>query len=152
MLKALTELFDRSFRGRGGEEAPSREHAIQVATALLLIEVARADYYEDLAEDRAILELMRSFFELGDEELHLLLQQAKSQADHAVSLQEFTRKLHEELSNEEKLKVIEMLWRVAHADRHLDKHEDHLVRKIAGLLYVSHSDLIRIRNEVRASL
>ena len=43
-----------------------------------------------------------------------------------------------------------MLWQVALADRGLDKHEDHLVRRIAELLYVSHSDLIRIRNRVRA--
>ncbi len=45
--------------------------------------------------------------------------------------------------------MVEMLWQVALADRRLDKHEDHLVRRIAELLYVSHSDLIRIRNRVR---
>ena len=43
-----------------------------------------------------------------------------------------------------------MLWQVALADSRLDKHEDHLVRRIAELLYVSHSDLIRIRNRVRS--
>jgi uncharacterized tellurite resistance protein B-like protein len=63
-------------------------------------------------------------------------------------LQSFTRQLHEELSNEEKLSVVEMLWRVAIADSTLDKHEDHLIRKIGGLLYISHSDLIRVRNRV----
>jgi len=60
--------------------------------------------------------------------------------------------LHEQLSLAEKHDVVEMLWRVAFADLHLDKHEDHLVRKVAGLLYVSHGDLIRIRNEVRDSM
>jgi uncharacterized tellurite resistance protein B-like protein len=44
-----------------------------------------------------------------------------------------------------------MLWRVALADDRLDKHEDHVVRKVAGLLYVTHSDLIRIRNTVKAA-
>ena len=69
--------------------------------------------------------------------------------DRAVELQQFTRRLHEQLSTAEKLRVVEMLWQVALADRILDKHEDHLVRRIAELLYVSHSDLIRIRNRVR---
>ena len=79
----------------------------------------------------------------------LLVKEAETEADHSVELQSFTCLLHERLSLEDKHAVVEMLWRVALADDHLDKHEDHLVRKLAGLLYVSHSDLIRIRNTVR---
>lgn len=148
MLKALADIFDKAFGAEAEPDVNAREHAIRLATALLLVEVARADFYEDVAEDRAILDLLGSFFELEDEALHLLLQQAKTEADHAASLQSFTRKLHEDLTVDEKSRIVEMLWRVAHADRHLDKHEDHLVRKIAGLLYVPHGELIRIRNAV----
>ena len=68
-----------------------------------------------------------------------------------MELQQFTRRLHEQLTLAEKHRVVEMLWQVALADRSLDKHEDHLVRRIAELLYVSHSDLIRIRNRVRSA-
>jgi uncharacterized tellurite resistance protein B-like protein len=150
MLRKLAELFDGAF-GRtppaDGEEA--RRHAVQLATALLLIEVARADYREDLTEDAAVFGLLRQFFSLSEEEASLLVEQARSEADHAASLQSFTRDLHDRLTHEEKLRVIEMLWRVALADEHLDKHEDHLIRKIAGLFYVSHGDLIRLRNKVR---
>ena len=78
----------------------------------------------------------------------MLIQEAEREADHAVSLQEFTRALHEQLSIGEKHSVIEMLWRVALADSKLDKHEDSLIRKVAELLYVPHNDLIRIRNRV----
>lgn len=149
MLKALGNMLDQAFSDRVTEDAAADSHALELATAVLLVEIARADYAEDLAEDEAILELLRGHLALDDEEIALLVLEAKSEADHAASLQEFTRKLHEALTLEEKFDVIEMLWRVALADRHLDKHEDHLVRKIAGLLYVSHSDLIRIRNRVR---
>jgi uncharacterized tellurite resistance protein B-like protein len=65
-----------------------------------------------------------------------------------VSLQSFTRRLVEQLTEAEKHRVVEMLWRVALADRHLDKHEDYVVRQVADLLYVSQRDLIRIRNRV----
>ncbi|WP_428100026.1 TerB family tellurite resistance protein [Candidatus Rariloculus sp.] len=149
MLKALTDLLDTAL-SRKAEEAPaSRKHGIELATALLLVEVARADYQADLIEDEEILSLLRSSFELDDEELSLLVDEARAESDHAASLQAFTRTLHEQLTVQEKHRVVEMLWRVAFADLNLDKHEDHLVRQVAGLLYVSHNDLIRIRNEVR---
>ena len=152
VLKALTELFDTSLGREAEQPAESREHGIQLATALLLVEVARADYATDLTEDEEIVALLRTSFALDDAELALLVEEARAESDHSASLQAFTRTLHEQLSVSEKHRVIEMLWRVAFADLHLDKHEDHLVRKVAGLLYVSHGDMIRIRNQVRQSL
>ena len=149
MLRKLAAFFDGAFADRADDPAV-REHALRVATALLLIEVAKADYAEDLAEDEAVLRSLRQFFALDDEAAALLLDEALSTADRAVELQQFTRRLHEQLSAAEKQRVVEMLWQVALADSRLDKHEDHLVRRIAELLYVSHSDLIRIRNRVRS--
>ncbi len=152
MLKALTEIFDTALSKKADDIPESREHGIQLATALLLVEVARADYETDLTEDEEIVALLRTSFSLDDEELALLVEDARAESDYAASLQAFTRTLHEQLSVTEKHRVIEMLWRVAFADLHLDRHEDHLVRKVAGLLYVSHGDLIRIRNKVRQSV
>ena len=148
MLKALGELIDQTFRSDQRDDAVDDQHALNLATALLLIEVARADHNEDLAESAEIEALLRKHFDLTEHEIELLLQEAREEADHAASLQAFTRTLHERLDVPEKLRVVEMLWRVALADRVLDKHEDHLIRRIAALLYVSHADLIRIRNRV----
>jgi uncharacterized tellurite resistance protein B-like protein len=150
MLRKLAALFDGAF-ARDTDDPAAREHGLRVATALLLIEVAKADYAEDLAEDEVLLASLKQFFALDDAAAALLLEEARSTADRAVELREFTRRLHEELSVAEKHRVVEMLWQVALADRRLDKHEDHLVRRIAELLYVSHSDLIRIRNRVRSA-
>lgn len=148
MLRALSELMDQAFGARSDDADGQSEHTLNLATALLLVEVARADYRQDVAEDETIETLLRQHFDLTDEEIGLLLDQARAEADHAASLQQFTRTLHEQLSVDEKHRVVEMLWRVALADHHLDKHEDHLIRRIAALLYVSHGDLIRIRNNV----
>lgn len=150
MLRKLTALFDSAF-ARDNDDGQAREHALRVATALLLIEVARADYADDLAEDATMLASLKQFFALDDTEAGLLLEEARSAADRAVELQQFTRRLHEQLSVSEKQRIVEMLWQVALADRRLDKHEDHLVRRLAELLYVSHSDVIRIRNRVRGA-
>lgn len=149
VLRALAELIDKALGAAPAPEARAqRHHAVQIATALLLIEVARADFREDLTEDATVLGLLKRHFSLSPAEADLLIEQARTEADHAASLQGFTRSLNARLVPEEKLEIIAMLWEVALADEHLDKHEDHLIRKIAGLLYVPHGELIRIRNRV----
>lgn len=148
MLGKLASLFDRGLAPIDADPA-TREHALRVSTALLLIEVARADYAAEGVEVAVMIASLRQFFALDEAEAAALLEEATTTADRAVELQQFTRRLHEQLSVAEKLRVVEMLWEVALADARLEKHEDHLVRRIADLLYVPHSDLIRIRNRVR---
>jgi uncharacterized tellurite resistance protein B-like protein len=148
VLSKLNAFFERAFAD-GQESNEDREHALRVATALLMIEVARADYADSLAEEETMVASLKQFFALDDEHARLLLDEAGKEADHAVELQQFTRRLHEQLSMAEKHRVVEMLWEVAFADQRLDKHEDNLVGRLAELLYVPRSDLIRIRNRVR---
>lgn len=148
MLKELREILNQTLTSSEDSAGADRDHALRLATATLLVEVVRADYEEELAESEAVLHQLKEFFDLTEEEGALLLKEAEHEADHSISLQAFTRVLHERLTVKEKHSVIEMLWRIALADDYLDKHEDHLIRKVAGLLYVPHSDLIRIRNRV----
>lgn len=148
MLKALAEIFS-NLAGDSGDQGEVTEHELQLATALLLVEIARADYSLAASEEQTIVELLSRHFTLTDAEIHALVEQAHAQADHAASLQSFTRRLHEELDYSGKLHIVEMLWEVAFADAQLSKHEDGLVRKIGDLLYISHSDQIRLRNTVR---
>ena len=127
-----------------------RGHGLELATAALLVEIARADYRDEVVENELIFNLLKEHFTLSPEEAEVLLNDAAEEVDHAVSLQGFTRLLHENLSPDEKLRVLEMLWRVALADEHLDRHEDHLIRRVADLLYIPHGDVIRVRNRVRS--
>jgi len=150
MLKDLRDMLTRTLSDSLARDPEVREHSLRLATAALLVEVVRADYEEELSESEVVLEQLKRFFDLTEAETVLLMREAEREADEAVSLQSFTRLLHEQLSANEKHAVVEMLWKVALADERLDKHEDHLVRKVAGLLYVSHGDLIRIRNRVRS--
>lgn len=148
MLKALANIFS----GLAGEQtqasAEVRDHDLRLATALLLVEIARADHKLEAAEQAAIAELLGARFILSEDEIGALVSQAEEVADHAASFQAFTRQLNEEITAEEKLQIVEMLWQVAFADNELSKYEDSLVRKLCDLLYVSHRDVIRIRNRV----
>ena len=147
MLKAIAGIFSE-FRAVSGEPADASEHELKLATALLLVELARADHAFADIEQEAILGLLAEHFSLSESDVAALVEQARAEADHAASLQGFTRKLNDELDYSGKLKIIEMLWEVAFADEELSKYEDSLVRKLGDLLYVSHSDQIRLRNAV----
>lgn len=120
----------------------------QLALAALLIEMARADFDEHHIEQSEIAELLASNYELSPAETRSLVERARIVSNTAVSLFDSTRALHECLDADERCDVIRMLWQVAYTDNKLDKYEDYLVRKVADLLYVSHSDVMRLKNEV----
>jgi uncharacterized tellurite resistance protein B-like protein len=130
------------------ETAANPEQRQQLALASLLIEMARADFDESASEHAAIADLLASHFELTPEESQALLKRAQDESDSAVCLFDFSRALHESLDAEQRLEVIELLWKVALADNKLDKYEDYLVRKVADLLYVADSDVVRLKNVV----
>jgi uncharacterized tellurite resistance protein B-like protein len=130
------------------ETAANPEQRQQLALASLLIEMARADFDESASEHAAIADLLASHFELTPEESQALLKRAQDESDSAVCLFDFSRALHESLDAEQRLEVIELLWKVALADNKLDKYEDYLVRKVADLLYVADSDVVRLKNMV----
>ena len=120
----------------------------ELATAALLVELSRSDFSESPVEVEAIRQLLQKRFELTDEALDRLLADATRRADKAVSLHEFTHRLNRELPESDKLAIIEMLWRVSHADGRIDKHEEHLIQRIAGLLHISDRDRVRLKLKV----
>lgn len=148
MLKTLRQVIAAAFQG--DDDPAGREHALRVATAALMLEVARADFREDVAENARIAELLRDHFGLQPSEAALIMQGAEREVDEAVSLYEFTRLLNDSLSDAEKARVVELMWEVGFADRALHRYEEHLVRKVAELLYVPVSEQLRLRHQVEA--
>jgi len=149
-------MIDRllSFLGVAEDEVSAEvgEARIQHATAVLLVEIARADHERLAVEHDVMLELLKGCFSLSAIEAESLLNRAEIAAENSVSLHEFTHLLHAELSYAEKEKIVEMLWRIALADKVLDKYEDYMIGKIADLLYVVRGDVIRLKNKVYESM
>jgi uncharacterized tellurite resistance protein B-like protein len=145
LLGQLKKIFGEDSLPRGVLE--DRE-PFELATAALLMELARADFSESDTEVQAIRHLLQKRFELSDEALDVLMVNAAKRADRAVSLHEFTHRLNRELPEADKLQIVEMLWRVSHADGRIDKHEEHLIRRIAGLLHISDRDRVRLKLKV----
>jgi uncharacterized tellurite resistance protein B-like protein len=137
-------LGDAAYR----DNVESKEDRKQLALAALLVEMARADFDATHDEHSLIIDLLATHYGLSSAESLELLNKARVANDKAVCLFDFTRSLRESLDAEQKKDVIRLLWQVANADNKLDKYEDYLVRKVADLLYVSDSDVIRLKHEV----
>lgn len=126
-----------------------REDALRLATAVLMIDVARADHEFDESEFDRILELVRAHFKLDPEAAAQLVVAANERSDEAVSAYEFTQLLHEHLDEDEKARIVALLWQIAYADGRLDKYEDAFVLKISDLLYVSRGRVMRLKHDAR---
>ena len=118
---------------------------LQLAAAALLIELSRADYHQDAEEQRAIEEALKQSFNLEQQQLDELVALAEAQNQEATSLYQFTSLINDHYSPEQRFELIKMLWQVAVADGEISKYEDHLIRKIADLIYVPHSEFIRAK-------
>jgi len=127
------------------------EHALRVATAVLLVEVTRADFNVELSERQRLRQLLEQQFKLSMEELDALLEQAEADADRLVSIQHITRLINQHYDHAMKLRVIQMMWHMVYADGEKDHYEEHLIRQVADLLYISHSEFIQARHRAEAS-
>lgn len=141
-------FFDKLF---GETESPkanvTTEHQRQLITATLLIEVSKADFEQDDAELSHINHLLKDHFDLNQLEVNTLIALAQQHSDKVTSLQHLTRELNETLSQQDKIKIIELMWQVVYADGEKDCYEEYLMRQVSDLLYVSHEHFIKARHK-----
>ncbi|RJQ13799.1 MAG: TerB family tellurite resistance protein [Nitrospiraceae bacterium] len=152
MVRTVTQFFKKYITS--SPENPDRvsEHSLQIATAALLVEMLRADSEVREEERKAITEIMRSKFNLSEEEIGGMLKFAEEEVRRATGYFEFTSLINKGLAYDQKVSIIEHLWEVSFSDAAVDKHEEHMVRKIAGLIHVDHKDFIEAKLRVRKRL
>jgi uncharacterized tellurite resistance protein B-like protein len=136
MLRTLQNLLAALQPPPPGTSAADDEHLLQLATAVMLVEVMRSDatFHDD--ERLAVLAALRDKFQLREDEAARLAELAETTAHAATDLYAFTSRINERFEMPQKLKMIEHMWRVAYADGHLSAHERHVMWRIADLLHV----------------
>lgn len=147
MLAAIRDFFDKNLAS--AQPAVRKQHTLELATATLLAEVVRLDGEIDARERDAVLAAVRSQFHLTTEEAETLFGLAEAEARDATDYYQFTSLIRQHYSQEDRQKIVELLWRAAYADAHLSAHEQHVIRKIADLLYVSHGAYIAAKLRAR---
>ena len=151
MLKGIQQFFEKRIAplGASARADAEAEHRIRLATAALFGEIMRADFQVTPEERRDLEAVVRDTFELDAAETRELLGLAEAEVDASVELFQFTRLIDESFTPAQKAQLVERLWRLALADAHVDRLEEHLVRKIANLLHVSHRDYIAAKRAAR---
>ena len=142
MLNTLKDLFDTFTSGPDEHSATAQAHSLQLATAVLLVEVMRADPTIQAAERSAVMSTLQMRFALGVDELARLVELAEQTAKTSYDYHQFTSSINEHFTHPQKISIIENMWQVAYADAHLDAHENHLIGKIASLLHVTQGEYI----------
>jgi uncharacterized tellurite resistance protein B-like protein len=146
MLNRFRKLLTTS---REDQLQPDR---VQVATCALLLEMAHSDQRYDAAEESLVLDHLRRHFALPPADLEALLRSAREAHLESADLFQFAREINAACSLEEKLAIMETLWRIVYADGVLDKFEDALARQLATLLRISHRQAIELKLKALADL
>jgi len=149
MLNAIRDFFDRHI---GAAQSPEHSHhSIQLATAALLVEVARIDSQPTEEERELVLRAVRQKFDLPADEANALIDLAEAEMKQASDYYQFTSLVNRHFTQDQKLAIVELMWRVAYADAELSAHENHLMRRIGDLLHIPHGDYIAAKMRAKAA-
>ena len=137
------KLFKNLFKTKEIEEE-SKDSSIQKSICSLMIEVAYADNQLDESELKAMVNSL-SKLDIEKEEIQEIVDATLAKSKESISFYEHTRILNDKLDYDQKKEVLNSVWAIAFADGEMNKHEEHLIRRIADLLYLNHKDFINAK-------
>ena len=147
MIVKLKKFFVKS-SDRPANKKETTVHDIRIATCALFLEMATIDGRFSETERESIISILKKDYDLSDEHATALIEAANEELKKSIDLWHFTNLINQNYSKDEKLEIIETVWKVVYADGRLDKHEDYLVHKLAKLLRLSHKELIDAKLKV----
>jgi uncharacterized tellurite resistance protein B-like protein len=148
MIDLVRKFFGKRTEGTPTDAETDRPHDIRVATCALFLEMASIDGEFSDSERENIVRALKENHQLSDECAADLIEASQEELKGSIDLWRFTTLVNQNYSMPEKIRIVEMLWEIVYADGKLDKHEDYLVRKLAGLLRLNHKQLIDAKLKV----
>ena len=152
MLQTLKDLFNSLLPPSSAAPPQAQEHMLQLATAVMLVEVMRADTTFHAGEREAVLSALREKFALTQDEAQRLTELATVAARNATDLFSFTQHIDTHFEMPQKLRMIEHMWLVAYADGVLSEHERHVLWRVADLLHVPQGAYVHARLRAQQAL
>ena len=148
----MLDIVKRFLRPAGERSADGRSvntgRDLQLAVCALFVEMARIDESFTAEEMTMVVDIMEDKYGLSAEDAKALIAAAEAELQASVDYWQFARLINENYTMDEKVAIIEMLWRIVYKDGHLDKHEDYLMHKLAKLLRLHHQQLIAAKKKV----
>lgn len=149
MLNTISSFFDSFLKPATKESPQCSADRLHLATAALLVELANADHHVDAREHAVLLRVLETRLQLDANTLQSLWLLAQAEHKDATSLYQFTSLINECYGYQDKVQLLHHMWEVAFADGRIDRYEEHLIRKVADLLYLTHGDFIRAKLAAR---
>ena len=146
-MESLFNLFQKlvSDTESGTEETED----ITLAATALMLEVSRSDLVKHEAELKAIKSILVDTLNVSLEKVTDLLSSAEDKVERAHDLYQFTQVINDLYDYERKKQLVFAMWKVAFADGHVEAIEGHIIRRLAGLMHVSHADFIQLKIQAR---
>ena len=148
MLDFVKDIFFRAKVGSGENSARKSARDVQIATCALFLEMAKIDDRFTDEEEKLILSILKDKYGLSRDDADLLEKEAEEGLHDSVDLWQFANLINEHYSIEEKLDVIELLWRIVFVDGKMNRYEDYLMHKLTKLLRLSDTQLIDAKLKV----
>lgn len=142
MLRHIKRFFDQHLAPGSVTDSADPEHVLRLAIAALLLEMTHMDGEVSPEESEAVETAILEHFELSKDEAKELLELAEEERSDATDYFQFTSLINGNYTMEQKVRLVELLWRIAYANENLHNYEEHLIRKIANLLHIPHSAFI----------
>ncbi|MCJ8318030.1 MAG: TerB family tellurite resistance protein [Colwellia sp.] len=143
MLSRLS-LFFKSL-AIDSQQQENEPLSLELACAVLLCEVMRADGELSNEEQDKLSEVMKHTFCLSDQEVSEILTSAIQLSESATDFYQFTSKVNQHYTLEQRMNIVALLWKIAYADGELASIEEHIIRKIADLLHLNHGEYIQVK-------
>ena len=147
-IDLVKKFFDRHTEDLPADNKRKRPHDIRMATCALLLEMAKIDDQFSESERENIIRILKNNYNLPDDDVTALMEATEEGLKESIDLWRFTTLINKNYSIEEKIQIIEMVWKIAYADGRLEKHEDYLVHKMANLLRLDHKQLIEAKLKI----
>ena len=138
-------FFKKIFNAEESENIEIDDNTAIKACIALLLETSMADEILDDNEIDALKITLIKDFKIENDEVDELIALAKENVKDSTSLYEFTRDINDSFSAEQRVQLIESMWKIAYADGNIDKYEERIIRKVSNLIYVAHSDFIKAK-------
>jgi uncharacterized tellurite resistance protein B-like protein len=148
MIDVVKRFFSKATAKIPEAANQTTAHDIRVATCALFVEIARIDEKFTEAEMDTILSILKERYGLSPELADALIAEAEREIEKSVDLWQFARRINENYSNEEKIEIIETLWRIVYVDGKMDQYEHYLMNKLQNLLRLTHDQLIAAKLKI----
>jgi len=144
MFDALRKVISENIPSFSENKITESDHIkkVQIATCAVLLEIANADEEFTSEEKAKVIKIMQKTFNISEDYIHELIELAEKKIENSISVYEFTDSINNYFTQDEKFEMLINLWKLIYIDDTLDKHEDHLAKRIGNNFNFSHKQIM----------